>query len=157
MKTIYILTATFMAGLMSACATYTPPVERDIDKVKRVDDSFDRVWQQSTEWFANKNIPIKNIVKDSGLIATDYRLGTNADYLDCGTVGTYESFTDKSLNFNVIVKSVGPNLTSVQANTFGTGSVSQMDLSGRPLARRTVDCVSTGKLEEDLFKSLSAY
>ncbi len=152
-----IFIATLAIGLLSACATYTPPADNNIDKTKTVNASFAKTWQNATEWFANNNVPIKNIVKDSGLIATDYQLGTDSSYLDCGTVGTYEAFGDKKVNLNVIVKALTSTTTSVRANVFGTGTITRADLYGNSVgAPKAIDCVSTGKLESDLFDALHA-
>ncbi len=149
-----LLIVTMLA--LTGCATYEPPVDSGVANTKAVSKSFDDVWSKATEWFANNNVPIKNIVKDSGLIATDYRLGTNATFIDCGKVGTYEAFGDKSLNINFIAKKVSALETDVRLNVFGTARVETADLYGRSTgAGKTIDCVSTGSLETALFDYIS--
>lgn len=145
-----------LAVLISGCATYEPPVDRGVAKTQIIDKNFDEVWQNATEWFANNNVPIRNIVKDSGLIATDYRLGADSSFIDCGKVGTYEAFGDKNINVNLIAKEESSSSTSVRLNVFGTARVNQADLYGRSTgAGKAIDCVSTGKLETTLFEYLS--
>ena len=145
-----------VATILSGCATYVPPVDRGIAKEKSVSSNFDTVWQNATDWFANNNVPIKNIVKDSGLIATDYKLGADSSFIDCGTVGTYEVFADKTVNLNVLVKEIGANEISVRVNVFGTGVISTADLYGNSTGRtRSIDCVSTGKLETEMFSAVT--
>lgn len=139
----------------TACATYEPPVDSGVANTEVINKSYDSTWQKATEWFANNNIPIKNIVKDSGLIATDYRLGADSSFIDCGKVGTYEAFGDKNINVNLIAKKANASTTNVRLNVFGTGTVNQADLYGNSTGRgRTIDCLSTGKLETELFEYL---
>ena len=154
MRTI-IITAAMLS--VSACATYEPPADRDIDNAVTVNQPYEKTWQRATEYFANNNIPISNIAKDSGLIATDYKLGASSTFIDCGTVGTYEAFGDKNLNLNILVKENTPTTTDVRVNVFGTGRVVQTNLYGTTVgAGKAIDCVSTGALEDDLIDYIRA-
>jgi len=151
-----ILICCAMGLSLSACATYEPPVDSGVAKTEVINKSYDATWQRATEWFANNNVPIKNIVKDSGLIATDYRLGADSSFIDCGKVGTYEAFGDKNVTVNFIAKEKSTNATDVRLNVFGTGRVTQSDLYGNSTGSgRTIDCLSTGKLETKLFTYLA--
>jgi len=54
----------------------TAPVERVIEKERIINKPFDEVWQNIIELLAVYNMPIKNLDKNSGFIATEYKLIT---------------------------------------------------------------------------------
>ena len=153
MTKLTILTATLTLCLLSACATYTPPVEKDFAKTKIINTSYDQAWEKATEWFANGNVPIKNIAKDSGLIATDYKLRASSRDIDCGTLGQMDAFQNKRANMNIFIKEVSPTSVSVSINVFGNAIVTTMAGSAYATSK-DVECVSTGSLEKSILDAV---
>jgi hypothetical protein len=81
-----VLIAVWVA--LSACApTVVPPEPLPQDQTTRTfDRSFDQVWTLVVDWFAESNIPIRQIERASGLIASEHRLGADDHFLNCGAL-----------------------------------------------------------------------
>lgn len=154
MNKISILTATLALALLSACATYTPPAEKDIITSKIIDVSYDIAWEKATEWFANSNVPIKNIAKDSGLIATEYRLRANSDQIDCGEATGMVVITNKTANMNIFIKEKTPQTVFVSINVFGNAEAITMQGSAYE-TRKRIDCISSGVLEREILSAIA--
>lgn len=142
--------------LLVACSTYEAPAEVAVNNQMVVNKSFDDVWSRATEYFANNNIPIKNVAKDSGLITTEYRLSANSNYLDCGDGGIFSKIDDKLLNLNTVVKRADTGGTDIRINVFGSGRATPTSLTGSVSgSSQTVDCRSTGQLEGEILAYVS--
>lgn len=134
--------------LLTACAKV--PVARQIQSSFPIDKPFEAAWQAVIEVFAELNLPISNMEKVSGLIVTDwisFRYQDNkTGYCDCGTVGFPFSETDRRGKFNVYVKKTSEGTCEVKVN-----SVFEM-ISSYQEANKNTNCVSTGKLEVDIYR-----
>lgn len=148
-----LLVLALAAIVVSACATYQPPTEFAGDREAIADRPFNAVWEDLVEWFANNNIPIRNLDKASGLIATEYRLGASGQYIHCGTLGTYDQLQRADLNVNVLVRPAEAGGTRVRANVFGTATIANQMIAP---AIRNVDCTSTGSLERSILRTAGA-
>ncbi|MGS0466232.1 hypothetical protein ACU8V3_02930 [Cobetia marina] len=159
-KTILgISTLAFLAGC--AGPSVTPPSPLTDDQSKSYNASYDSVWESTVDWFAMNNIPIKNIEKASGIIGSEYSLGSNYSQVNCGIIdgGDMHVVKDVSVvaNINVIVRESG-NFTTVRPNVFGHGNASLMDVwNGYPTNMKLENCVSTGELERSLQTYLSQH
>ncbi|PHS76568.1 MAG: hypothetical protein COB56_06205 [Robiginitomaculum sp.] len=153
MTKLPILAATLTIVLLSACATYTPPAEKDIITSRTMDVSYDIAWAKATEWFANSNVPIKNIAKDSGLIATEYRLRANSDQIDCGEATGMVVITNKTANMNIFIKEKSPLSVSVSINVFGNAEAITMQGSAYE-TRKRIECISSGVLEREILSAI---
>lgn len=147
--------------LLSGCAlpSVTPPKEPTTDFVKIYHSDYDNVWNSTVDWFANNNIPIKNIEKDSGIISSEYALGSSFSQLDCGIIDTGDMYIMRdntvTANINIIVRNT-PNGVKVKPNVFGSGSFVMTDvINGVPRTMNAERCVTTGQLEEDLSNYIS--
>lgn len=152
-----LATTTALAGC--AGPSVTPPGAAPSDQSQVYSADFDRVWENTVDWFAVNNIPIKNIEKDSGIIGSEYSLGANYSQVDCGTVdpGDMHILQDVSVvaNINVLVREASGG-TAVQPNVFGHGKATLYDaLNSRPATLKLEDCISTGELEESLHQYLN--
>lgn len=126
--------------VIGGCAT--APTPRTVVNKFSYNASIDTVWTATVETFAEMNLPIDNIEKDSGLIATDWInfTGTgNKDYCDCGGLGLAIENLRRG-KFNVFVKQTG-NAVDARVNVHYQQTAS---LDNTPFTR---DCVSTGALE----------
>ena len=153
MTKLPLLSASLATIILSACATYTPPVQKDITKTETINVSYDQAWQNATEWFASNNIPIKNIAKDSGLIATDYSLRASSRDFDCGTPGQLDTVTSRTANMNIFVKKTSPQTVSVTVNVLGKAMITNM-AGTQYQSFKTVDCVSAGSLEKGILDAI---
>jgi len=146
----------FCVGLvcltLAACAS--APVPRQIQSSFPVDQPFEKVWQAVIETFAELSLPILNMEKVSGLIVTDWisfrgqKDGTG--HCDCGKAGYPFSEQDRSGKFNVYVKRIGDGACEVKVNaTFEQFNADAFTNSGQTRKR---PCVSTGKLEKEIYE-----
>lgn len=124
------------------------------------DASFDQVWESAVDWFAVNNIPIKNIEKDSGIIGSEYSLGSDYSQIDCGRMDTGNMFllNDQKFvaNINVLVRESDDGVL-VKPNVFGHGTFQLFDAwNGRPKTIEANRCVSTGNLERSLHSYLES-
>lgn len=143
----------------AACAkpVITRPAEPSvISPPISVNASFDRTWDATVSWFAERNIAIKTIDKSSGLIvatvdgtnlmnapapknAPDYK--TFLKFADCGKRDGV-LYNPTSATYNVHVLKVGANAT-FQANV-------KYEQDGSGVGNRYYVCVSTGAWESDI-------
>jgi hypothetical protein len=136
-----------VAGLASACAT--APGAYDVRNTRTYPQGKDAVWERVVETFASENLSIKTIEKDSGIIAADRMFGspiggggTILNWADCGKGGLAIALS-QAADLNVFVRPVAGG-TSVTVNTRFQETRKLMDTVA------TVQCVSTGNLEERL-------
>ncbi len=137
---------------LSFCAT--APVPRQITNSFSIDKSFDLVWQATIESFAMLQLPIQNMEKDSGLITTDWIsfMGQkNTDYCDCGGLGMSIE-RSRAGRFNVFVKKISENSCEVKVNCIYEQTYEETLID--TIYKRK--CVSTGKLETDMFELIKS-
>jgi len=133
----------------------TIPVPRQITKAFPIEAPFDGVWQAVIETFADLQLPIQNMEMDSGLITTDwidFSSEKSKEYSDCGEIkfGLVEG--GRSGKFNVFVKRILDNSCEVMVNCMYRQT--QVKLNGDFYKNK--DCVSTGKLEADMFELIKS-
>jgi uncharacterized lipoprotein len=150
-KPIAILCLCF--GLMS-CAT--APVQRQVPSSFPFDKPFDPVWQAVIETFAELNLPILNMEKASGLITTDWISFRGQDnttgYCACGGLGTSVE-VDRRGRFNVYVKKVGESSCELKVNSVFENNTRSALVKDSLIS--VGNCVSTGKLEAEIYKRVS--
>ena len=133
------------------CATAPPP--RQIAKVFPIEAPFDEVWQAVIETFAEMNLPIVNMEKDSGLITTEwiaYPRGKAGNiYCDCGGLGLNVEIERRG-RFNVFVRKITENSCELTVNCLYNQTI--QPAMGDASTQSTRSCVSTGKLEADMFE-----
>jgi uncharacterized lipoprotein len=134
--------------ILIGCAS--APQQYNYLKEKVYAQPFDTVWQKTIEWFGATGIPIKNLDKSSGFIATEYNLRSDDvspdKVCDCGS-GTIIS--NPTGNFNIVVKKIDQQNTKVIVNAFFKAQVKVYKLIG-PDVEQPIDCNSTGRLEREL-------
>lgn len=131
--------------ILNACFTIktTPAIEREVQRQFIAEASFDQVWIAVIETFAELNLPILNMEKDSGLITTDW-IRVPEDYADCGF--SEIAIDELEGKFNVFVKPADI-VTNFSVNT----SYRSLRRILFPEERQAyVDCYSTGELEKSM-------
>lgn len=160
MKLNYLLIV--LLFLAVSCSSYKPPKKYDFEKERIYNVDYDTMWQRVVNMTSDMNMPIKNIDKNSGLIASDYNLSTStmSNIMDCGTpaesLDIYK-FEDPRANLNIVVSKVSGNKTKVKVNLFCKTFYSRYSyVNGQyyKAGSQMIDCNSTGKLETEILNYL---
>jgi len=132
-----------LVALLFVTSCATAPKVRNIQTSWEIDASYDDVWTALIETFADFNLSIETIEKDSGLVGGGWQT-IPKNYCDCGSPGLMTDW-ERSGKFNVFVKKTDTG-TSLKVNavfrvrrTFGDSS-------------SMVNCVSTGVLENAIYQ-----
>lgn len=142
---IKILAVALVGITMVGCATAPKP--HDVDNSRTYPTSYDQTWENIVSFFASRNIQIKNIAKDSGVIYAE-KASFDDSLADCGKSGMFTPVAHRAL-LNVFVKKV-PAGTSVSVNT----DFSETRRFGDNVT--TVQCTSYGTLERAILESAGA-
>ena len=144
-------------------AAPSKPIETEVV----VEAPLDPVWDATVEWFATRGLPIKNIDKSSGLLATEHAMPTGqvATLMRCGTPGPKPNgrveHVDHRTHFNVLLRAQGPRRTKVTVNAFFNCLVNtyeNADLFGNQVRLASSvrqKCESTGALERSIMSRLT--
>ena len=144
-----ILLVMVLALAMAGCGwNYRPPAANPKKYVFTVNAPRAKVWPAVVAAFAEINIPIKNIDKSSGLIASDPMRSKMGPDCNCGDrawrSGTIEPFSDEAMvRFNVFI--TGDNPTTIQINT--RFSYTYIETTQWGIYKLPLTCVSTGRIE----------
>jgi len=124
--------------LFSGCAGIAPQVYQFENK-EIFEGSFDEIWSAIIETFAEKNIPISNMEKASGFIATE-EMKFSSIYADCGAtpIGVKFNSLGPLGKFNVFVKEISSGKYSIMITASYRVSTDNLYYKG---------CTSTGELE----------
>lgn len=134
-----------LAILLSSCAT--PPKNYQYDNSVVIKDSYDNTWSKLVEHFASRNIQIKNVAKDSGIIAAE-KSSFSSEYADCGNSSMIRPISNIA-HFNVFVKNMGGSQTVSVNSNFVQNGISAWDSS---LVQ--TQCNSTGKIEKEIINAI---
>ena len=128
------------------CACASPPPDYNVNRTRAYSASYDQVWEQLIGFFAARNIQVKNIAKDSGVVfAENARFDDSV--ADCGSPGMAR-VVGRRVSFNVFVNRSGSQ-PRVSVNTEFTETRRFMDNV------TTVQCSSRGVLELSVLNSIS--
>ncbi len=143
--------------LLGACApaSINPPAEPTHETSRTFDASYGEVWDAAVDWFSESNIPIGQIERASGLIASEHELGTDDALIDSGQIDPGDSRllgSDRTANLNVRVRETDDRVL-VQIDVFGRGQFTFRD----PMTNATNTigaprCESTGEVETWIFE-----
>ena len=148
-------------------AVVTAPVERIIEKERVINKPFETIWQSAIELLATYNMPIKNLDKTSGFIASDYKLitGDPNNYMNCGVGRVKMTFgkmdrTDHGGNVNLVIKRITDDSTKVTVNAFYNCTENQYQNSSRGYFLNSsykIECNTTGTLEKAFLDYLATH
>lgn len=151
MRAATVIAITFVA--LAGCQSYEPPATFTGEREGETARSYDEVWRDLTAWFANNNVPIKNLDKDSGLIATDYVASRGGEFVNCGTMSTYQRMQQVTISLNVLLRNVDSGGSHVRANVFANAQIANVNpIDGRMISFDTLRCESNGSLEESILQ-----
>ena len=155
MKKLFV--GLIIALFLVACGTAPKP--RQIQNAFQIDKPFDSVWPAVIETFADLMLPIINMEKASGLIVTNwitfpgsydtFEKDNETGYCDCGRPAISWGRVTRAVKLNVFVKKISETLCEVMINA-------KFEFAwDRESESLSYDCVSTGKLEAEMFKRIS--
>jgi uncharacterized lipoprotein YajG len=142
MKTIILAGAMF--ALLTGCAT--PPTRTNFANSVTVQKPFDEVWEELVGFFASRNIPLKNIAKDSGVIYAE-TLSIDSSFANCGKYPLM-SPRQSVMSVNVFVQRKN------DAQVVSVNTSARQTLVGPYNSVQTVECFSTGALEQSVLNSV---
>jgi hypothetical protein len=148
-------------------AVTTTPVEIIIEKERVINKPFETIWLSTIELLATYNMPIKNLDKSSGFIASDYKFVTSnpGQYMLC--TGANSTFSGKvelvnhGGNLNILIKKISEDSTKITINCFWScvankyryASLFSTDYVLESSNRQ--DCNTSGNLEKAFLDYLS--
>ena len=138
------LVAVALVSSLAGCATM--PASYAVNNSRTYDQSYDAVWEKIVGFFASRNIPIKNIAKDSGVIYAE-STSFNDTFADCGKGGLMVPFARRA-SVNVFVTRSGDK-PKVSVNTEFQES-RRFDASVT-----TVTCNSKGVIEQAVLDAIN--
>ena len=133
------------------CACVTPPVKHHIEIQREFDASKERVWAGLMDYFTTKNIPIKTLEKESGVVYAEMSTsGRDPEMNRIADCGTYPLETPRTsiVSFNVFVRE--RDLTVVTVNTRFNREWVYMAVIVRP-------CTSRGVIEKAVLNHIDQY
>lgn len=132
-KVFGVLFAVTLAGCASG--TYTPPAALDATAMSNervVNKSYGATWDSLIDYASGTFFAIDNFEKASGLLTLSFGSADPSKYIDCGQFQAqqgarkvdmpYVDYLKSSFNaslqgkMNIVVRSIGPNKTSVKVN-----------------------------------------
>jgi hypothetical protein len=139
--------STLLAFAMAGCAT--APQTHQFQNTVTTSLPYDAAWSNIMDFFSSRNIQIKTIEKDSGII---YAESTTVDqrFADCGNPGLAVPLQNTA-SFNVFVRPLDSELTQLTVNS---QHKQLRQFGGYPPV--VVDCNSTGSLETAILQSVGA-
>lgn len=138
--------------LVSGCATYAPPVKKEIESTRTYQKSFDDTWASLISFISSNGMNIKTMDKASGLISFEKAndSGASQAFFDCGTVGSVVNIpVYSSVTSNILVKSEDKKKTTVTVNMFQSV---KLQTSGYVTAEK--ECFSNGAFEKKVLDSI---
>ena len=139
--------------LLQGCATYIKPVEHKFDRTIEIDKSYDAAWIGIIKYFSSKNIPIKTIEKNSGIIVSDnlsISLLKDEQNFDCGKFSKKDAignfYTGKA-SFNIFIEQLGLKKSKITINT-----VAEINHLQQGIGYTQFSCYSTGNFEKSLIE-----
>lgn len=114
----------------------------------------DKVWERVVQFFAERNIPIQTIEKDSGIIYAEPEL-FGKRLADCGVFGTFAADEEAEgvIHMNVFVKPLSAKRTALTVNvSFSNTFAHDPFIYGR----KKITCESKGVLEQHVLDYIDA-
>jgi len=136
MRILFTIFTLFL--FLLGCAGIAPKMH-EFENKEIFEGSFDQIWSAIIETFAERTIPIANMEKVSGFIATE-EIKFPSEYADCGAtpIGVKFGSTGVLGIFNVFVKEISTNKYNISINARYRFITDNLYYKG---------CESTGKIE----------
>ena len=131
--------------VLASVACATAPVARNFENLAEYPGAtFGEVWDLVIDVFGDRNWPIDELERDSGIITSDWTPADNVSYQDCGGSGIFGRPQNHIGRFNIVVREsevgVSMRVTTSWRATRTVIVEDEVDLT----------CVSTGVFEREL-------
>ena len=141
-----------LAGFVAACLTacVVAPTQHAITNSETYNADFDTTWSRLVQFFAAHNMQIKTIDKASGVLSAEQAFATGSDYgryADCGQPGPTLRIVGTGGSLNVFVVEENKSIRVTVNTVFRQRRQFENNLT-------TVDCTSTGALEQQILVAL---
>lgn len=152
----------FLVAFTTGCAvTYHPPPSY-VPATQNYQAPFEEVWQATVRVLAERNFPMKNIDKSSGLIATESLTASIGSHIDCGLLSGMNLNPDEKVQprgtgqgtFNLLVTKISEGETRVQINSRWASTYVERDLYGRITTMHQMECIPTPHFEGEIFGAI---
>lgn len=163
--TVVVLFLSLMACSGGMSTWYHVPAQiPPANNVFEIHAPYNDVWKAAVQVYANRNINIKTIEKESGLIASDRMILPESKFMKYMNPGTYKTAaglrtkpTSPMLYSNLFIEKVSKDETILRVNLRGTvqWSISSSGSAYKPAPELGItECQSTGVLEASFFQEI---
>lgn len=142
-----------------SCAP-APPKMYTFDKSTVAKKNYDEVWGKTIKFLSDKNVSIKAIDKNTGIISGEYEYTFDYDKVDecdCGYISRLHGNFDTKSPVNITITKVDDNNTKIVINFKPKLSKDYFDVSPNSNAapvKSNTNCNSTGNFEKQLIDEL---
>ncbi|MEJ5287593.1 MAG: hypothetical protein CH6_3699 [Candidatus Kapaibacterium sp.] len=147
-----------------SCSSYKPPKQYNFVNQFDYNLPYEAVWSKVIQFFAELGLPIRNMDKSSGFIATDVMSASGGigTLMDCGEPGyalNYNAEFEKPTGyFNVLVIPLNQNQTRVKVTAFYKAYYvvyKNENFMRYKQSEEVFNCNSTGFLEQALLNYIA--
>lgn len=148
-RSLTIATAALLTVGTTACASAPAryPVDRRITVARA---SFTQVWDAAIDAVADRGWPLDEIDRASGVLVTDWLVGVDPAWYDCGSPGLFDHQYNQAGRVTVVVREADDGV-SLAVNTAWRAVRKGSDVEDAPY---DVPCESTGVLEPEFHDSV---
>ena len=134
------------------CARHVSPLAPPPYRAE-IGAAYDATWTALVRALAKRNLPLRAIARDSGVIATDDVVTPIGVYSDCGRVGDDPLEGEALVTFTVFAEPNG-DATRLQINSSMRTQGHRTGSSGKLRATPVYSCASTGRFEANLVEAI---
>ena len=114
-----------------------------------ISSRYDKTWSSLVRALAYRNVPLRAIARDSGVIASDEFVTPINLYADCGELGGDRLEGEALVSFTIFVEPDG-TATRIQVNSKMRTQAHRRGKSGKLRPSPIYQCASTGRFEANL-------
>ena len=114
---------------------------------------YDATWTALVRAFAQQNLPLRAIARDSGVIASDDVITPIGLWADCGRIGDDRLEGEALVSFTVFAEADGAT-TQLQINAKMRTQAHRRGSSGKLRPQPVYPCASTGRFEANLLDAV---
>ena len=156
MKIILLLVS---AILTTSCSmSLTKIQEPDVNNTRVFNSDYESVWLAAVDWFADNDVVIDKIEKESGLITAKHKLKTDFG-LTCDQVklsGLSDKGKDMYITLNATIRDKKKKGTKVRVNISGRFEAFARDNFNGINHTAKGNCYSNGEIEKKLFNYIES-
>jgi hypothetical protein len=119
----------------------------------QVDARYDVTWTALVRAFAQQNLPLRAIARDSGVIASDDVITPIGLWADCGRIDDDLIEGDAIVSFTVFAEATD-STTRLQINSKMRTQAARKGSSGKLRPLPVYQCASTGRFEANLLDTV---